>query len=57
MLILGLDGGGTFTKTVLADVQTEAVTVVGMGIAVGGLAPGLGLGWVRLTSRMDRAIS
>ena len=34
MLILGLDGGGTSTKAVLADVQTEAVTVVGMGSPV-----------------------
>lgn len=41
MLILGLDGGGTSTKAVLADVQTEAVTVVGMGIAVGVWLPGL----------------
>ncbi len=48
MLILGLDGGGTSTKAVLADVQTEAVTVVGMGIAVGGSGsrawPGMGNG-------------
>ena len=41
MLILGLDGGGTSTKAVLADVQTEAVTVVGMGSPSGVWLPGL----------------
>ena len=43
MLILGLDGGGTSTKAVLADVQTEAVTVVGMGIAGGSNVNSVGL--------------